>query len=566
MVMKNIQKFILSLAVVFGLVSCVNDLNVNPIDPNVVQEFDENALFSKLYNAFTQTGNKGGGGDADITTDDEGYCGFFRTLCVLNEFPSDAYWWIWNNDGGVMASLTITWDAANPFVSKLYNRLNYGITMANLYLDNTNDATGTEALARRAEARFIRAYNYYYMLDFFGKAPFTTTVDMQTPDQIVGKDLYDWLIKEINEFLPDMYASRGGAVGIYRATQPAAKMLLARLYLNAEIYTGTPDWANAEKYAKEVMDDQQFSLAPTFSHIFMGDNDRNDASCEMIFLAQQDGQHNRSDAGSQYAIAACRTEGMNDHGVSAAWGCNRCRPELVMKFFPGKTRSEVIALGQGNDEFTMPKVCGDDRAMFCQKAEAGFEAEFFGCYHGNGQLLKSNWALCKWTNLYSDGTAPTWTSYTDTDVPLIRMSEAYLTYAEARFRQHGASDAEAINAVKAVRERSHNTAAFTLSEEFLCDEWLREFYLEGRRRTDLIRFHVFAGDQAWPYNWEGRGGAEVCSFVGEFCDPADDSKSTGDKATDELCQPVHIDAHYNLYPIPSSECAANPNMKQNPGY
>lgn len=563
--MKNIIKHItLSLAVVFGLVSCVNDLNVNPIDPNVVQEFDENALYSKLYNAFTQTGNKGGGGDADITTDNEGYCGFFRTLCVLNEFPTDAYWWIWNNDGGVMASLTITWDAANPFVSKLYNRLNYGITMANLYLDNTNDVTGTEALARRAEARFIRAYNYYYMLDFFGKAPFTTTVDMQTPDQKCGKDLYDWLIQEINAFMPDMYPAHGGAVGIYRATQPAAQMLLARLYLNAEIYTGTADWENAAKYAKMVMDNQNFSLAPNFSHIFMGDNDHNDAACEMIFLAQQDGQYNRSDAGSQYAIAACRTEGMNDHGVSAAWGCNRCRPELVMKFFPGKTRSQVVALGEGHDEFTMPTVAGDDRAMFCQSASAGFKSEFHGCYHGNGQLLKSNWALCKWTNLYSDGTSPTWNSYCDTDVPLIRMSEAYLTYAEAQFRLGNTAEAKA--AVDAVRTRAHASTNYTLTEEFLCDEWLREFYLEGRRRIDLVRFGVFAGEQKWAYNWEGRGGAEVCSFVGEVCDPADESKSSDANTTDELASPKFVDAHYNLYPIPSSECAANPNMKQNPGY
>ncbi|MCQ2334715.1 MAG: RagB/SusD family nutrient uptake outer membrane protein [Paludibacteraceae bacterium] len=563
--MKTIKNIILSLAVVLGFTACVNDLNVTPIDPNVVQDFDENALFCKLYNAFAQTGNKGGGGDADITTDDEGYCGFFRTLCVLNEFPTDAYWWIWNNDGGVMATLTLSWDAANPFVSKLYNRLNYGITMANLYLDNTKDATDKEHLARRAEARFIRAYNYYYMLDFFGKAPFTTTVDMQTPDQIVGKDLYDWLIKEINEFMPEMYETTGGLVGIYRATQPAAQMLLARLYLNAEIYTGTADWANAAKYAGMVKDNHHFDLAPNFSHIFMGDNDHNDAKCEMIFLAQQDGQHNRSDAGSQYAIAACRTEGMNDHGVSAAWGCNRCRPELVMKFFPGKTRSEVIALGNGHDEFTMPAVAGDDRAMFCQKADAGFEAEFCGCYHGNGQLLKSNWALCKWTNLYSDGTSPTWTSYTDTDVPLIRMSEAYLTYAEALYRQDPTSQ-EALEALNAVRRRAHASEFTALTDEIICDEWLREFYLEGRRRIDLIRWHEFAGPQAWPYNWEGRGGAQVCSFVGEVCDPANENNSSDKDATDQLVAPIAVDAHFNLYPIPSSECAANPNMKQNPGY
>ncbi len=541
--MKTILKsIVLMIAVGMSFTACVQDLNTEPIDPNINQTFDQDAVFYKLYTSFVQTGQQGGGGNADIITDDEGYSGFFRTLCVLNEYPTDAGWWTWSGDAGCSDLLTINWSATNPFVEKLYNRLNYGVTMSNHFLDNTEGMTDDKTVRQRAEVRFIRAMNYYHLLDMFGNVPFTTTVSMDYPKQIKRAELYKWLIEEINGFVGDMYDK--GETTIYRATKSSAYMLLARLYLNAEVYTGTADWANAEKYANLVIEKYP-TLHKPFAEIFMGDNDRTSAE-EFIFVAACDGVNTRSYAGSHYTVCSTRGNGMNDCGTTGAtWGCWRSTPELVMAFFPGKTRAEVAAIT--GDEFAIPAIAGDDRAMFCQStADGAYVTEFKGVAPPNGEGFDYCWGICKWTNLRADGGKPHDSFWCDTDVPLMRTAEAYLTLAEALFRQGKVAEAKDIIDNK-IRARANAAPLATLDEAELLAEWLREFYHEGRRRIDLIRFGQFVGPNA-TLHWEGRGGVE--SFDGETHNTA-----------------VALDEYFELYPIPNSDMVANAaNLTQNPGY
>lgn len=592
----NIKNWILSAAI---LLECTACMNLEPIDPNEIQINDENsqeiidALYAKIYCSFVQTGNTGGGGDADIITDDEGYSGFFRTLCVLNEFPTDAGWWTWRNDAGCTDLLTISWDAANPFVSKLYNRLNYAVTMSNHYLDLTEGTTDQEAIHRRAEVRFIRAINYYHLLDMFGNVPFTVTIAGHNPDQISRASLYQWLIDEVENghsgktytnvkgnaisyysvtgdadhgFINDLYDK--GETTIYRATKPAANMLLARLYLNAEVYTGTAQWEKAEEYARKVIATCP-ELHKPFAQIFMGDNDKV-ASEEMVFLAACDGAYIRNYAGSQYTICSCRNSKMNDCGSSDNnWGCWRSSPELIKVFFPNKTRQEIIALGGDKDEYAMPAVAGDDRAMFCatniNPGDSSLNIKGFnGDVPSNGEGFDSCWAICKWTNRYStqydDNMQPlnltakpqNDSKYTDTDVPIMRTAEAYMTLAEALYRQGKSAEALSIINDK-IRDRANASALATLDDDALLDEWLREFYHEGRRRIDLIRFGQFVGDKC-TRNWEGRSGS---NSKAQKSFNADGSWNT---------DVAKIDAHYSIYPIPETDIVANSNMTQNDEY
>lgn len=588
----TIKTFAILLAVVLGMNACVQNLNTQPIDPNINQTFDQDAVFYKIYTSFVQTGQQGGGGDADIITDDEGYSGFYRTLCVLNEFPTDAGWWTWRNDAGCSDLLLLSWTATNPFVSKLYNRLNYGVTMCNHFLEKTEGMTDDKTVHQRAEIRFIRAVNYYHLLDMFGNVPFTVTVwGAGNPDQIKRADLYKWLVDEIlnghtepmfgekltdtdkHGFVDDLY-DKGGTT-VYRATKPAAYMLAARLFLNAEIYTGTlsadgksftkgtAEWANAEKYAKMVIDAYP-NLHKPFAQIFMGDNDVTSLD-EMVFLASQDGQYIRSYAGSQYTIASCRNQKMNDCGSSDNnWGCWRCSPELVKVFFEGKTPAEIIALGKDADEYAMPAIAKDDRAMFCAKNVNPADGtdnvkDFKGDVPESGEGFDDCWGICKWTNRYSteydanmqpvdlENKPQHDSKYMDTDVPLMRTAEAVMTLAEAQFRQGNTGDA--LDNVNRIRERANAAAwnASDLTEENLLAEWLREFYHEGRRRIDLIRFGQFVGPDA-TMNWEGRGG----------------QKSFDESGNWNAAKP--IDMHYIIYPIPNSDKVANANLEQNPGY
>lgn len=588
--------FVAALALAFT--AC---MNLEPIDPNTTQMSNENsdqiidALYAKLYVSFVQTGQTGGGGDADIISNDEGYSGFFRTLNVLNEFPTDAGWWTWRNDDGCSDLLMISWNPANGFVSKLYNRLNYAVTMSNHFLDLTEGTTDPEMIHKRAEIRFIRAINYYHLMDMFGNVPFTATVSTSNPEQIDRASLYEWLIDEIENghngktyinhktgepltsykvtgdadhgFLQDLYAK--GGTTIYRITKPAAYMLLARIYLNAEVYTGTPQWAKAEEAATKVIEDFP-TLHPVYAQIFMGDNDVV-AREEMVLLAAQDGYAIRSWAGSQSTIGATRNTNMNHCGTSDNnWGCWRSSPELIAKFgnFQGKTPAEIIALGGAYDEFDMPAIAGDDRAMFCAQNINPNDGTlntkgFAGLVPDNGAGFDSCWAICKWTNLYStefdatlhplnDGhAAPQHDSkFVDTDVPIMRAAEAFLTRAEARYRQ---GKSEALNDINTVRNRAHATPLPAITDDEMLDEWLREFYYEGRRRIDLIRWGQFVGPTATRH-WEGRGATGTGKMK---------SYTTKDAWNTDVAP---LDDHWKLYPIPEQDVNNNPNVLQNPGY
>ena len=596
---NNIIKLFLVAALATTFAAC---MNLEPIDPNKTQMTDENkaqiidALYNKLYCAFVQTGQTGGGGDADIITDDEGYSGFYRTLCVLNEFPTDAGWWTWRGDAGCSDLLMIAWTPANSFVSKLYNRLNYAVTMSNLYLDETEGTTDPEMIHKRAEVRFIRALNYYHMLDMFGSVPFTAAISTANPEQIDRTSLYEWLVDEIegghsgktylnkktgkalesykvkgdadHGFLQDLYDR--DQTTIYRITKPAAYMLLARLYLNAEVYAGKAEWAKAEEAANKVIEKYP-TMHPVYAQIFMGDNDKTSRE-EMVFLAACDGQHLRSYAGSQYTICSTRNVKMNPCGSSNnSWGCWRSSPELVAKFgnFQGKTPAQIIALGSAYDEFDMPAIAGDDRAMFSASninpGDGTINAKSFaGIVPDNGDGFDSCWAICKWTNLYSsefDATlhpikdehaAPQSDPFfTDADVPIMRTAEAFLTRAEARYRQGKTSDALAD--VNAVRARAHAKPLAALNDDEMLDEWLREFYNEGRRRIDMIRFGQFVGPKV-TRTWEGRGATKT-----------GDVKSYSDVNTWNTTV-VPLDDHFTLYPIPEGDIVANSNLVHNPGY
>lgn len=156
--------------------------------------------------------------------------------------------------------------------------------------------------------------------------------------------------------------------------------------------------------------------------------------------------------------------------------------------------------------------------------------------------FKEGYAVVKFKNISSTGVAGQDLTHSDTDFPMLRSAEAYLTYAEAVLRGGaGGSNAQALAYVNAIRTRAYgdnggNIKDTELTLNFILDELSREFYWEGHRRTDLIRFGKFTGSA---YIWPWKGGVA-------------DGRAT--------------DAKFNVYPIPSSDVVANPNLKQNTGY
>jgi hypothetical protein len=147
------------------------------------------------------------------------------------------------------------------------------------------------------------------------------------------------------------------------------------------------------------------------------------------------------------------------------------------------------------------------------------------------------WQIAKFSNIYASGGGTRDAQWVDMDIPFMRVAEAYLTYAEAVVRGGSGTNGTALEVINRLRERSHATPLPNVGLDDVLDEWSREFYAEGRRRSDLIRFNKFAGNVN--YNWEGKGGA---------------------------AEGKNVDARYNIYPIPYKDLIANKNLKPSEGF
>lgn len=538
---------ILSVLLGIGLSSCVNDLNVTPIDPSSIQTFNQDAVFAKAYASLALTGQQGAAGKGDLAGVDEGTSSFIRLIWNLNELSTDEAICSWG-DPGVPELNFNKWTSSHDQVNGIYARFYFGVSLCNLFLEQTASLTDAKTIKQRAEVRFLRALNYYYLMDLFGNVPFTEVVSLNPPKQKSRADLFIWLETELKAIDADLSAPRTGSY--YRVDQAAEWLLLSRLYLNAEVYTGTARWADAKTYAKKVMD-SSYKLNPSYAQLFMADNagtfdaSTNTAPQEIILPVACDGVNTKSWGNSLFLIASTHSSGMASWGTTEGWAGNRARVALAKKFFPnGLTnddlKGQVIKTKDGKsdsiyDGTILTKKAGDKRAMFwgwdISDSKSTDPITII-----NPSIFKQGLSVSKFTNVRFDGKATSSVQFTDMDVPLFRVAEAYLTYAEVSFRLGDA--ATALSTINLLRDRTSGSApALTsLTLEKILDEWSREFYFEGRRRIDLIRFGDYGGSD---YTWDWKGGT-----------------AAGTK----------FNSIYNLYPIPSNDMNLNPNLTQNPGF
>ena len=566
--MKHILiKSIAVAALTLGLTTgCSDELNLSPIDPQSTSTYDEQGLLAKMYGMLGLSGQKGPDNSGDMSIN-AGESGFYRTTFNLEELGTDEILWAWQNDTGIPEVTTISWNSSTGRVQWAYKRLMYDITQYNFYLHEVADNDANKGV--RAEVRFLRALHYWYLLDLFHNCPFKTTFDTSTyPEYKTGAEMVKWLDEELTEIEPQM-----AEIGAYnsgenygRADRGAALLLHARLWLNAHVYDPTittqTAMTNAKKYADELVGKYALSKTPKNGHsgyaqLFMADNDENtDAMKEIIFPIRQDGKHTMTNSCGMYLLNSFRKAGMPDMGTNNGWSCNFSRAALVRKFFPtlddcplstedAPKDADIKALDQqdGSSTAQIIEKAGDDRALFYGGRGGGVRKRKTDKISSFNDGL----SIVKWDNHRADGKAVhnPGSDRPDFDVPLMRYAEVLMIEAEANYRLGNAN--EALNYINQVRDRAGAEAltADKLSLETICDEWCREFYTEGRRRSDLVRFGVFAGNSRGlngnMYVWDWKGGSADGRIV---------------------------DSHFNAYPFPATEIQGNPNLKghQNPGY
>jgi len=536
---KIINKLYLYAILIFvatSLPACMNDLDVTPIDPSVNQTFDQMAVLAKIYASFQLTGLKGPEGNPDVTAANEGQFGLYRGFWNMNELCTDEVCWAYESNYKIYELQTNKPTSTNPWIQNVYEYSYIEIVMCNSFLGQTEGKTDDATIKQRAEVRFIRALHYYNLLDFYGNVPFVTTVSSTLPQQIKRADLFSWIESELKAIEPDMYQSKS-AHDYYRLDVVADWLLLSRLYLNAEVYTGTQSWNNAAIYAKKVID-SDYSLATKYKYLFMGDNAGtidgsmvNDAPNEIIFPVAADGKKINSYAGSCYLVASPAFSTMSDSTISnflpkSTWGCNRVKLALTKKFFSDGT------IPTGANLIDLRTAANDNRAMLYAKGRKIIMADRTDAEAGLATFKFTNNRADGDTSKIKDKTFP------DMDIPLMRKAEAYLIYSEAILR--GANPIggyTALQSVNKIRERANATTLTSVDLSMILDEWSREFYFEGRRRMDLIRFNSFGGNNDYVWDWKG-GTLGGTTF----------------------------DIHYNLYPLPDTDLSANSNLTQNKDY
>ena len=627
--MKNIFKkliFVLSLSAI--ITSCHDDLNQSPIDPDSFTEEDVFAnvdeargALAKLYASLALTGQQGPAGNADIADIDEGFSQFSRMLFNLNEITTDHAVVGWG-DPGLPDLHGMYWSSSNDFTEAMYYRLAQEVTFCNSFIMNASNLSGDEVQTFIAEARFLRAYAYYNLLDLYGNVPITTEISTELPTQSSRTEVFNFIEEELLAIEPSLAAANEYG----RVDKIAAHALLSRLYLNAEVWTGQARYNECVTYSENVMN-SSYSInmndangnGTAYDELFLADNGSNGAQNEFIFALNFDGLQSQTWGGTTFLVHASIGGNMNpsDFGVNGGWAGLRTTKNLVNQFSVdiddlnnslgpqsdwglvgnatpnGRNGPDLEMYETGSNQFAIYADLTAGEMKFRYNEDWGvnygdngadgtleggganiaisssgtyyvtmdlnnntytispFTADQRGMFHSSGQNLEietippftDGYAVTKFKNIDSNGNQGNDSSGTwcDTDIPLIRLAEIYLNYAEAVLRGGGGDLNTAAARINELRERAYgnssgNITSSDLDLQFVLDERSKELYWEGQRRTDLVRYNQFT---TAAYLWPFKG-----------------NEQTG----------VSVDSYRNLFPLPSNVISINPNLSQNEGY
>lgn len=526
--------------------------------------------FLKLYGGMATKGQGGTGGN-DVSWDG-GRSVYLRALFWTQECPTDIVMYRTGSGYGIRQTISLDWTAGTEFPQYVYYRAYIIIAMCNEFLRKTEenvvkeygmwDKIKGEVGYWRAEARFIRAYQYYLLCDLYGSVGW---VDDSTPNgtypvQKTRKEIFQYVESELLDIQDKMMPANMKVFG--RANQVSAWFLLAKLYINGQVYAGSNEYFDdAYTYSKKVVDDNNYNLAPNYIENFLADND---TSNEILWAIPSDTEHMQGEGVTNYLLKfpiSSYMLNMVDYGISETWSSNGSLHMAFVDKFDEEdqvfhkddtwcdTKKDKRSLLFVGPETATYKSDGSVDKPACQK-ETWIEGKTY-----NTSKIYIGATMTKWRNVTKDRVKATATKYSNVAFPMFRKADAYLLAAEALLRT-GGSKTEAVGYVNEVRDRAYcygkyyqedkNVANGRITEseltlDFLIDERARELWTENWRRSDLIRFDKYTKN----YNWDWKGRAT--------------SGETNHEGRD-------IDDKYKLYPIPQDDVLYNPNISQNPDY
>lgn len=550
--MKSLNKLFIALGLTASLsfVSCVDDLNVDPKDPNVMTDVssDMDRVLAECYQGLATSGYNGAGSSI-ISGGDAGANSFTRAVFVCNELTTDEFAWKQFGDAGQYELATMQFAADNGVMYTTYSRLYTVIALCNEFIrsvDNGKFILDTDELKAKAaeykrQAKVLRGLCYFYAIDMFGNAGYQdeTMLAGTAPEQYNRADLYNKVVAGLEAVSAEWGESYNvpayGYVG-----KEACDALLAKFYLNAEVFTGTPAYDKCWNICEKIIAHHKGAgfngsgLAESYKAVFGANNheymSQGGRVNEIIWGIPQDGIKLQNYGGTTFYMAASTststpgcTMSTADYNLSASWTCMNAREQFSNKFdwVDGRTNDLRAAL-------------------WCTSAE-GFNitnGDITNFADGYAPVKYTNWAYKENGDVDTDNSPDGSNAFADADWCVIRLAEIYLTAAEANIIGKVGDQTKALEYVNYIRERAGVEAwnVANLTADNILDERCRELYGENCRRTDLVRHNKYAGGN---YNWNWKGNVGV-----------------GGTATPE---------HMNIFPIPSTVISFQ-GYKQNPGY
>lgn len=523
--MKNINTYKIAIAVfmmAMSIISCTKDLDRKPTN-GITNEAQYKSLagYQQVLGTLYATFVFGGAGPW-------GENQFLKQYFNLQEATTDEVVLTWDNP----QYHSMSWTADQTNIGAFYNILLSNITLCNNFIMESGDHkisergfSGQDALTIRkyvAEARFLRAYFYSLLLDLYGNPPFATEETLASgtsPKQINRKELFNFVEAELKDIEPQLAEPHANPYG--RADKGAAWALLSRMYLNAETYTGAAKYSDAITYCNKITTGG-YALIKNYSWLMLADNYKN--TDEFIFTINFTNSNQQTTwGGTNYIMLGSAGVDSETSGLNGTWDTFRMTP-AIPALFP--TADTTV----------------DKRAAFWKRTQT--------LNIDNIADPRNGYSSFKYRNKNRDGSVPTqnntFGNLSDVDFPIFRLAEIYLTYAEAVLRGGAGGDmATALSYINKLRGRAYandpsstlgNINVSQLNLDFILDERARELYWECHRRTDLVRYNRLT---TGTYIWAWKGGVK-----------------TGIAVSDK----------YNIFPIPSFDLLANPNLKQNTGY
>lgn len=477
-----------------------------------------------------------------------GYGGsnFFRTQEVTADelvIPARPYGWVddgsyrrlhehgWTNTDGTGGN----WSAAYGGITNC-NRLIFQIESGQLPVPE-----GKENVL--AEIRALRASFYYVLCDLYGNVPIVTKFDVEPgflADQNTRQEVYDFIIKELSEVIP-LLSEESSRLYYGRFNKWAAHALLAKMYLNAEVYTGTPQWHKCIEACDAIINSAKYALSGTQRSIFATDNSTNS---EIIFAVPYDEIYA---GGMVLHMETLHPENQKTYNLqTSSWGGIVAVPQYIDTYDPDDLRlQENWIQGPQYSSTGVPlkgsfgSFNGKPLVFINEVPGVDSTQEVHGFHLGKYEIKMG--ALINLSN----------------DCPLFRLTDVMMMKAECLLRTNQADEAAKI--VSTIRTRSFpaNAAKATVTGAQLqmgstYDYGRRDYKVQTFEGGADIKYGRFLDELGWEFNQEARRRQDMIRF--------------GIFTTKSWLSHQPNGEYRKLMPIPASVLNTNPKLIQNPGY